>query len=235
MSDDDLSEDLSSEEMELIGDFFSRTTERFQRSVTDVLTTEEVEKSPTGDFEDALLYLSDSVSDTEIQLYTFNRMKTEVVRKYEEFTPSVENVPEDAQVTPENINRLIVKRDLFFYFQLAGTLIERLSTELILEELVHEDRRSGSVRAEVEEVPQDKRRWWLYITGTIDNGTNSELSRAYGKRNALAHDFQANDLFEHFYDLGSDIERAYNAVNDLHEEVYGITIEMRLSNLLVDK
>lgn len=234
MADDSSTRDLSEKERELLSDYFSQTTDKFRPSVTEVLTKGEVIKSKTGNFEDALQYVSDSVSATEVQLFTLNRMKTEVLQKYDEFTPAVQDVPTDAQITPEEINRLIVRRDVSFYFQLVGSLIEKFSIELIMKEVIEEDRQSESVRSEIENMSQSERMWWLYVTGAIDNGSKSELGRAYSKRNSLAHDLQTDNLLREFQDIESDIKRAYNAVNGIHERVYDITIEMKLSNLLID-
>ena len=235
MTDDSSTTDLTEKERELVSDYFSQTADNFRPSVTEVLTSGEVIKSKTGNFEDVLQYISDSVSATEVQLFTLNRMKTEVLQKYDEFTPAVQDVPTDAQITPDEINRLIVRKDVTSYFQLIGSLIEKFSIELIMKEVIEENRQSESVRSEVENMSQSERMWWLYVTGTIDNGSKSELGRAYSKRNSLAHDLQTDNLLKEFQNIESDVKRAYNAVNDIYEMVYNITIEMKIGGLLSDE
>lgn len=228
-------DELSDDELELLLEYINQTTESFRTTVADVLTQPEPIESKKQGAEDVFRFTSDSVSATESQLLSLKQMKAETLHKYEEFTTTVDDLPENAKITPDMLNRLLVKKEVISYFQLIGTLLEKFTIELVMEEVVTDDRQSNSTRSRVEGRSQEEREWLLYITGVIDNGTKSEIRRSYSKRNSLVHDSEGENLIEEFADLESDVNRAYNAVDELYEEIHGISIEMMMGNLLVDE
>ncbi|SMP11981.1 hypothetical protein SAMN06265347_10415 [Halobellus salinus] len=143
-------------------------------------------------------------------------------------------MPADPKITREDLKRLLIKDEATNYFLLVGGMIEQLSIDLIFEKVIREDRQSDSQRKQVKRMPQTEREEILYMTGIIDSGEKGKIGRAYGTRNDLAHNADDTAVTDVLNNVDSDIERAYDAVELLHKKLYGIDLNQRLSNLLVD-
>lgn len=130
-------------------------------------------------------------------------------------------------LTDEEMKKASLWDELVNFYSVAGGLLERFTTELIVEEVVADDRESNSVRSDIEKMPQRKREWLLHISGEIDDGTKSEVRRVYQLRNDLLHGPAQYALLEKMGSIESEVDRAINAIDDLHKLIFGESIFQR--------
>ena len=187
--------------------------------------------------EEAFVQIQSVISDTDphaLRVLTLKRLKREIESKYGSIISPPKEMPADPKITREDLNRLLIKDEVTNYLLLVGGMIEELSIDLVHKEVIIEDRQSSSQRKRIEHMTQSEREELLYITGIIDSGEKSEIGRAYGMRNNLAHNANNTTVTNVLDDVNGDMTRAYNAVEILHKKLYGIDLSQRFSNLLVD-
>lgn len=229
--------ELSERERELLKAYTNGSHDFPGTTVTGVLTEDSAtsEKDRDEVAEDILLLFSESTNPVDLQTYSLLNLRAKIKNKSDRFPSEDKNLPDDATVTPEKLNRLLIKDKIRTFFTLVGSMIERFSIELILEDVVDEDRISESVREDIERKSQSERLWLLYITGVVDEGEKGKIGRAYDIRSSLVHDNVRASIIDEVDNIESDIERSLNAVDTLHQKLYGISLRMRATNSMMDE
>lgn len=227
-------EDLSKEEYELLVDFIEWVGE-FDRQVLD-------KQSIEGDsdnigvqevFEFIAPLISEGTSEFDAQMFRLFRLEqqTRTGQRFE--YENEEQLPQEPLITPNELNRFLKKDELEEFFILSSQMIETLSIELVLQEVVDESRISKSVRRKIKRKSQTEREWLLHVTGEISDGEKGEIRRVYDLRSSIVHASESSEDFLKKVNIPSDIDRAKSAVNSLHEKLYGIELEHRFGDLLV--
>ncbi|WP_134669536.1 hypothetical protein [Halorussus marinus] len=231
--DDISATDLSDAEIELVTDFVEWAGE-FDRQILERKTvgSDSDEIGLQEAFEYLVPIISDDASEFDAQLFRLFRMEQKV-----RSTPTFEyknedELPKDAKITPEELSRFLKKDELEEFFTLAGQMVETLSIELVMQEVVTSSRRSKSVRKRVTQKSQREREWLLFVTGVISEGVKSEIRRVYGLRSSIVHNSEDAKNFLQEVNVPSDINRAKKTINTLHDELHGIELKHRFSDLI---
>jgi hypothetical protein len=226
-------ENLSTEEKELLVDFVEWLGE-FDRQV---LERQTIEGDSEGydmmeAFEFLAPLLSEDASEFDGQMLRLFRLDKQIrsgpVFEYEH----EDELPSDAAVTPDELNRFLKKDELEEFFTISSQMIETLSIELVMEEVVSESRKSNSVRQKVTRKSQREREWLLHVTGLISDGQKGEIRRVYDLRSSIVHGSDSSSDFLTEVNIPSDIDRAKSAINSLHEELHGIELKHRFGDLI---
>ena len=226
-------EDLSPEESELITDFVEWAGE-FDRQILNRQTIDG--NKDTIGLAEAFEYLAPLISEEadefDAQVFRLFRLRSEIlsgpVFEYEKD----DELPENPKVTPEVLNRFVRKDKLEDFFTLAGQMVETLTIDLVLEDVVEPSRRSKSVREKVERMSQHEREWLLYVTGVITDGEMGKIRRVYGMRSSIVHFSDDENDFLNEIEIPSDVSRALDAVDILHEQLHGIALRHRFGDLI---
>lgn len=226
-------DDLSKAEGELVVDFVEWAGE-FDRQILERQTIE-------GDSEaigihEAFEYLtplvSEDASEFDAQMFRLFRLD-QTIRSGPTFEyENGDELPPDATITPDELNRFLKKDELEEFFTLSAQMIETLSIQLVMEEVVAESRKSKSVRQKVTRKSQREREWLLHATGLISDGEKSELRRVYDLRSTVVHASESSKDFLKEVNVPSDIDRAKGAINALHDELHGIELKHRFGDLI---
>lgn len=226
-------EDLSQEESELIVDFVEWAGE-FDRQILDRQTIDG-DKDTIGlavAFEYLAPLVSEEADEFDAQVFRLFRLRTEIqsgpVFEYEK----EDELPENPKVTPGELNRFVRKDELEEFFTLTGQMVENLTIDLFLEDVVESSRRSNSVRQRVERMSQHEREWLLYVTGVITDGEMGQIRRAYDMRSSIVHHSDDENDFLDEVEIPSDVSRALDAVDTLHERLHGIAMKHRFGDLI---
>lgn len=226
-------EDLLPEESELIIDFVEWAGE-FDRQILDRQTIDGDED--TIGLAEAFEYLTPLISEEadefDAQVFRLFRLRGEIQSGPVFDYKKEDELPENPKVTPEELNRFVKKDELEEFFTLAGQMIEKLTIDLVLEDVVEPSRRSNSVRKKVEQMSQYDREWLLYVTGVITDGDKGEIRRAYGMRSSIVHSSNGENDFLNEIEIPSDVSRALDAVDILHEKLHTISLGHRFGDLI---
>jgi hypothetical protein len=227
------SDEISEPELQLLANFLSHVHDSHFETVADVLTTEDVGgKEPFGaGLPDVLHYVSDSVSTIDRQVLRFDDMRRSLEEMNAE-SPSDIHLPDGADVTPEKLHWIAIRSELTTYYSHAGVLIEDLSAELLFDSVVDEDRQSNRVKNDIENKSQWERGWLLFITGVIDSGEWDAVRDTYKRRSNFVHDSVDEEELAN-RDVESEIIEAWESVNLLHEKLYGLEMEHRISEQIL--
>lgn len=229
-------DDLSDAELQWLADFLTETSSPFMQTVAKAVVSPDYEAAnPFGaGYADVLFYLSDSVAELDRQVMRFDDMRRgldTLIKK----SPSDIEIPEGVEVTPKMLYWFSIRTHLTSYYSQAGVLIEDLSTRLILNEVVDDDRISNRIEEDIRNKSQANRDWLLFATGVVDDSEKGEIRSTYRKRSDLVHHSgepnpsAANDADE----WKSEIAQAWSSVNILHEKLFGIGMEFRISEILI--
>jgi hypothetical protein len=227
-------EKLSHQELKLLGDYITNHHELYTTSVAEELTTGKLGSNNSfgAGIADVLHYLSDSVTNTDRQILRLDDMR----RSLEQFSyesPSAVDLPDEATITPDQLHWLASRFELTAFYSHVGVLIEKLTVELMIEEIVDQERRSKRVRKRIEERSwQAERLWWLFVTGVLSSGEKGTIQETYARRNDLVHGSLSVDDMKDI-NFEKEINDAWEAVNLLHEKLYGIRMEHRISETLL--
>lgn len=225
--------DLSPEELELITDFVEWAGE-LDRQILDRQTIDGDEDAigVLQAFEYLAPLVSEEADEFDAQVFRLFRLRNEIpvgpVFEYEK----ADELPENPIVTPEELNRFIKKDELEEFVTLAGQMLETLTIELVIEEVVDPSRKSKSVKEKVERMSQYEREWLLYVTGVITDGEKGKIRRVYDMRNSIVHPSDDENDFLNEIEIPSDLSRALDAINILHEELHGIALKHRFGDLV---
>jgi hypothetical protein len=227
-------DDLSPAESELLVDFVEWVGE-FDRQMLDKQSIE-ADSDKIGiqeAFEFLAPFVSKDTSEFDVQMFRFFRLEQQT-RSGKEFEyEHEEKLPNDAAITPEELNRFLNKDELEELFILSSQMIETLTIELVMEKVVDESRKSKSVRQKIERKSQREREWLLHVTGVISDGEKGEIRRIYELRSSIVHASENSTDFLKEINTPSDIDRAKSAINSLHEKVYDTKMKHRFGDLLV--
>lgn len=231
--DDWTASELTSAEKELLIDFVEWAGE-FDRQILDRQT---VNGNPDKiglqeAFEFLVPIISEEASEFDAQMFRFFRLEREVKSRPTFEYKKRDELPEDAKITPEEINRFLRKDELEEFFTLAGQMIEDLTVKLVIDEVIAPPRRSESVRGSVAQKSQREREWLLFVTGAISDGEKGEIRRTYNLRSSIVHSSDDDNGFLNEVNIPSDITRAKNAVYTLHEKLHGIELHHRFGDLI---
>lgn len=229
MDDSELNK-LTEPELELLAEFLNSTQDRDLQTVASVLTTPEFGSNNTfgAGLSDVLHYISTSITNIDRQVMRFDEMRRGLQQILSQ-TPPDKELPENAKLTPEELQGVAIKSELTSFYSQAGILIEEFSTELIFEEIVDDERRSNRVKTDLENQSQYEREWLLWVTGILNNEDKDNLRDTYRKRNELVHGGQLDSMI--FEEIADEISQAWAAVNILHEKTYGLEMEHRISEI----
>ena len=224
-------EDISPEESAMIVDFVEWAGE-FDRQILERKTIEGdqdiigIEEA----FEFLMPHVSEEATEFDAKMIKLSRLQNEIkagpVFEYE----YEDELPSDSVVSAEGLNAFLKREELREFFSITGQMIESLSIELVMEEVVDESKKSKSVRRRVERKSQEQREWLLHITGVISDGEKGEIRRTYDMRSSLVHD--SEDMFVNDVDIPNDVDRGVKAVNILHENLHGIELKHRFGDLV---
>lgn len=226
-------DDLSDEEAELLIDFVEWAG-NFDRQVLDRQTidgdSEEIGLMQA--FEFLLPYVSEEASEFDAQMLRLFRLDSEInsgpVFEYEH----EDKLPDDAYIRPDELNRFLRKDELEEFFTLAGQMIEVLSVELIMEEVVADSRDSSSTRDRIARKSQREREWLLWVTGIISDGEKGEIRRTYDLRSSVVHDSGSAGGFLQQVEIPGDTNRAKKSIDALHEKIHGIKLHHRFGDMV---
>lgn len=231
--EDGTTNDLSEAEIELIKDFIEWAG-KFDRQILERQTVEG--NADEVGLQEALEFLAPLLSNeiTEFDAHAFRLLRLEQeIRGGPTFEYKNENeIPPDAAVTPDELNRFLKKNELERFFTIAGQLVEVLTVELVMEEVVSSSRRSRNVRQRLTQKSQHEREWLLHVTGQINDGEKGEIRRVYDLRSSIVHGSEASNDFLKTLNVPSDLKRAKEAINTLHMKTYGIKLSDRLGDLI---
>jgi len=226
-------DELSMAEKELLIDFVEWAGE-FDRQILDRQTVEGTpgEIGLQEAFEFLLPIISEEASEFDAKMFRIFRLEQEIqsgaVFEYE----NSDKLPDDAKITPAEINRFLKEDELEEFFTLTGQMIEDLTVELVINEVVVPSRRSESARRRVAQKSQREREWLLFASGAISDGEKGEIRRTYNLRSTIVHSSNGNDSFLKEVNIPTDVTRAKNALNTLHEELHGIELHHRFGDLV---
>lgn len=226
-------DDLSDEEAELLVDFVEWVGE-FDRQIIDRNTIDgDSEGVGLADaFEFLMPYVSEDASEFDAQMFQLFRLQSQIkagpVFTYEK----EDDLPDDATIRPDKLNQFLRKDELEEFFTLASRMIETLSVELIMSEVVADSRQSSSVRNTIAGKSQAEREWLLWVTGVISDGEKGEIRRTYSLRSSIVHNSDTVEGFLHQVQVPSDIDRSMSVINSLHEKLHGIELGHRFSDLI---
>jgi len=226
-------EDISPEESELITDFVEWAGE-FDRQILDRQTIDGDEDTIglTETFEYLMPLISEEADKFDAQVFRLLRLRSEIqsgpVFEYEK----EDTLPDNPKITPDELNQFVKKDELEEFFTLAGQMVETLTIDLVLENVVESSRRSKSVREKVERMSQREREWLLYVTGVITDGQKGKIRRAYGIRSSIVHSLNNEESFLNDIEVPSDVSRVLDAVDLLHEQLHGISLRHRFGDLI---
>lgn len=222
---------LSEQEIELLVDYIRKSAEgvgyieglsvmlsdRYDRMVV---------KEAIGEIE---AISTENAENLTLQAYMFERLKENIVANLDGIAHPASEPSDEVIITREKLNKLLVADDVVQLFALTGSIIEQLSIELLLAEVVDPDRRSNTVREKVEQnMTQKHREWWLHKTGVLDDGEKGEVRRAYKLRSSLVHNPEGASLIDEIENVERDIERSTEAINLLHEKLFEDDFESRM-------
>lgn len=224
---------LSQSEVELIHDFLEWAGE-FDRQILERQTLkgnpEEIGMAEAMEY--LIPVISEETTEFDAQAFELLRLEQEIrsgpVFEYQ----NEDELPADAAITPEELNNFLKENELERFFTLAGQMIEVLSVELVMEAVVAPSRESNKVRKKVAHKSQYEREWLLHVTGEISDGEKGEMRRVYDLRNSIVHGSEDDNDFLKEVNIPSDIERAKEIVNTLHNKIYGIGLSHRLGDLI---
>lgn len=229
--------DLSEAELEMLGDYLNQTQDVYMQSVAKTLTTQKFGADhPFGSgLSDVLYYISEVVTGTDRQVLRLHDMKQSLERAVHN-RPLDVDLPEEAVITPEKLHQWSIRSELTSYFSQVGTLIEEFSTELVMNQVVDNERESNRVRRDVARKSQWEREWLLFVTGVIDSGEKDQIRTAYQTRNDFVHSSPSSEAIGSVEELESDIRQAWDSVNVLHTKLHGLEMEYRITeNVLGNK
>lgn len=228
-------EGLSDAEHHLIDDFVRKSSDSGERRADGpILTDDEVDYATArAAFQQVASLVSKDMDSITTRWLTLHRLEAEIKSKEGAIISPPDDMPEDPDITPEKLNKLLIKDEVMNYMLIAGAMIEQLTIELVMQDVVAEGRRSNSQRNQIERMAQAERVDLLHKTGVLDNGEKSETQRAYGLRNDIAHSPSASSIIEVIDNIKADISRTNNVLDMLHEKVYGISLNHRLSDTLL--
>jgi len=224
-------EDLSPEESAMIVDFVEWVGD-FDRQILERQTVEGDQDAIGIEeaFEFLMPHVSEDASEFDAKILKLLRLQKEIksgpVFEYE----YEDELPSNSTVTTEGLNALLKREELIEFFSIAGQMIESLSIELVMKEVVDSSKRSKSVRRRVERKSQKEREWLLHITGNISDGEKGEIRQTYDMRSSLVHD--SENVFVNNIDIPNDVNRGVKAVNILHESLHGIELKHRFGDLV---
>lgn len=224
-------EDLSPEESAMIVDFVEWVGE-FDRQVLEKQTVEGDQDALGIEeaFEFLMPHVSEEATEFDAKMLKLFRLQKEIksgpVFEYKH----EDELPSDSTVTTEGLNAFLKREELREFFSITGQMIESLSVELVMEEVVDPSKESKSVRRRVERKSQKEREWLLHVTGNISDGEKGEIRRTYDMRSSLVHD--SENVFVNDIDIPNDIDRGVKAVNILHENLHGIELKHRFGDLV---
>lgn len=139
----------------------------------------------------------------------------------------IKDVAEEA----EKISRVSGK--VIEYFALVSALIERISTLILVEELVDDEYKKSTSTKDMfqKDMSQELREDLLLRTGIIGEGLKGELSRVRKMRNGLFHEISHSILLNGLENIKSELERTNKSYNKLREiysgsEMVELTVEM---------
>lgn len=226
--------ELSESELKLLAQFLSSTRDDDMETIAQVLTTPDSEFSSSfgAGLADVLAQLSESVSATDREVIRLDDMRRSLQRLTLN-SDGEDNLPVDAKINPKKLHQLSIQSELTSYYSQVGLLLEEFSTELVLSEVVDEDRRSKNIERAVKNKSQGEREWLLFATGVIDSGEKSNLRDTYRVRNNLVHESSYESLLNDESEFESEIIEAWNTVNLLHEKRFGLKMEHRISEILI--
>lgn len=222
-------EDLTEQEQDLVFDYIRKAAERGR-----MLEGEPVSFSHPGDqvaIREAVgridAIATEDVDELTLKAYMLERLKRNIETNLGGIIYPGDEFPEDATVTRDDLNKLLVADDVVNFFTLAGSIIEQLSIHLIMERIVANP--SNSIRDDVQNLRQTRREWLLFITGTLDGGEKDQVRQAYRLRNTLAHNPEGTSLLNEIDTVEEDIAKTMTALNTLHEKLHGDSFESRMS------
>lgn len=226
-------EDLSSEESELIIDFVEWAG-GFDRQILNRQTIDGDEDAvgPAEAFEYLAPLISEEADEFDAQVFRLFRLRNEIQSGPSFEYEQEDELPENPKVTPEELRLFTKKDELEEFFTLAGQMVETLTIDLLLEEVVEQSRRSNSVKQRVERMSQHEREWLLYVTGVITDGEKGKIRRVYDMRSSIVHHSDDGSDFLDEVEIPSDVNRALDAVDTLHERLHGIALKHRFGDLI---
>lgn len=226
-------EDLTPEESELIVDFVEWAG-KFDRQILDRQTIEGNEDTigMSEAFEYLVPLISEEADEFDAQIFRLFRLRSEIQSGPVFEYAKEDKLPENPKVTPEELNRFVRKDELEEFFTLAGQMVETLTIDLFLEDVVESSRKSNSVRKRVERMSQHEREWLLYVTGVITDGEMGKTRRVYDMRSSIVHNSDGENGFLDEVKIPSDVNRALDAIDTLHERLHGIALKHRFGDLI---
>lgn len=226
-------DDLSEAEINLITDFIEWAG-KFDRQVLDLQTidgdADEVDLQEAMEF--LIPLLSQKTTEFDSHAFQLLRLEQEIQRGPTFEYENKDEIPPNATVTPDKINGFLKQEELEQFFTIAGQMIEVLTVELIMDEIVSSSRQSKKVRNKIARKSQREREWLLHVTGQISDGQKGEMRRLYDLRSSAVHSSEDSNDFLRDVNIPSDLSRARGAINTLHMKTYGINLSERLGDLI---
>lgn len=127
----------------------------------------------------------------------------------------------------QNIRDLLVSTELFddviVFYMLVGSLMERYTGELLLQELIAEEfEESEEATTWVENMSQAHREKVLKLTGILSADFVSEMGEVRETRNKLAHEIEHQQQLVLLDDIAGEVGHAVNVLNTVHRELTGV-------------
>jgi len=225
---------LSEQELDLLAHFLSDSHNNTTKTVADILTTQEFGSNDSfgAGLGDVLYFISPDVSRIDREILRLDNMM-ETLERVLRSTSFDDSTQDNTEITVEKLHWLSIRSKLISFYSQAGILLETFSSELILESVVDNDRRSNRVERDIKNKSQWEREWLLFVTGVIDSGEKDNIRTVYRKRNNLVHESTNYDGFSGDSGLESDLSHAWETVDILHEKLYGIKMNQRISDLFI--
>jgi len=161
-------------------------------------------------------------SDTEMAYSALSEIKT----LYEQLSNSFNEIQNRE---PERDNIVVLtpqeRTELLEFYTVVHTHIEWISTRMLYESLADKENREPEPTMDFfqEDLTQSKREELLFRTGLIDSGLKGEMAKVKSVRNKLVHQQQKRMFVNLDNKTKSDIDRAYDTVTELDENLNELT------------
>ena len=169
--------------------------------------------------------LSENFDDLTIQAYAIYHFKNNILETIEE--KEIRDTEGGREVDIRNL-KLNLRQEMIVFYTLSSAVIEDLCIQLIIDELVPQERVSNSIQTHIEHKRQSEREQILYNFGVIGEGIKGEIRGVMKLRNNLLHNPGRRVYLETVEDIRTEISRSIRVLDRLHSMLYEDDFSSRL-------
>lgn len=160
-----------------------------------------------------------------IQAYTIHYFKQQILEAIDESDIRDSNGGREVDMRSMKLN---LRQEMIVFYTSASAVIEDLSIQLIIDELVPRERESKTIRQYIARKRQKERENLLYYFGVVGEGTKGEIREVVSLRNNLLHNPGRRTYLETIEDIRAEINRTIRVLDRLHSMIFGNNFSSRL-------